>query len=397
MVVDSRPWTTTTKRFQHGLAKCSNVHQKRNTGHYEKGTIGKGIGQACGQMYAQRQREQAENARLRREAELRRKAREAQRGSQTMSFLAQANARTAGKFDAKAGGSDRIKVKKRWDDDIPGGIVGKVLAAPYFYPKFRITQLLAKRAEKRQKALARQEVQAKREAAAREAAAQRLKQKLIEEERREKEEAERERKQLEEAQKAAMRKARELREQMEKAQKEKEEAEKAEKEAYSGRRTCGTSAKSRRRKRLNVMKPNDWKNLLKKTKKSMPSKWRKKLLLNRKLKKKKKRVCLLKNKQNRKLLKRKWKKQWRRKERKKKPIVQKLNWRRNGLKMPNVKRGRNGFRGVLRVLENLMQLQGLKIVKKNGSKGLPLELLSVVMLKGKADKKRVEKIEKKKK
>ena len=55
----------------------------------------------------------------------------------------------------KAGGADRIKVKKRWDDDIPGGMVGKVLAAPYFYPKFRITQLLAKRAEKRQKALAR--------------------------------------------------------------------------------------------------------------------------------------------------------------------------------------------------------------------------------------------------
>ena len=195
----------------------------------KKAQLARESARLAGQMYAQRQREQAENARLRREAELRRKAREAQRGAQTMSFLAQANARVAGKFEAKAGGSDRIKVKKRWDDDIPGGIVGKVLAAPYFYPKFRITQLLAKRAEKRQKALARQEVQAKREAAAREAAAQRLKLKLIEEERREKEEAERERKQLEEAQKAAMRKARELREKMEKAQKEKEEAEKAEK------------------------------------------------------------------------------------------------------------------------------------------------------------------------
>ena len=217
------------KGFNMTLLNAKMTIRKGIRDTYKKAQLARESARLAGQMYAQRQREKAENARLRREAEIRRKAREARRGAQTMSFTEQANARVAGKFDAKAGGGDRIKVKKRWDDDIPGGMVGKVLAAPYFYPKFRITQLLAKRAEKRQKALARAEIQAKRDAAAKEAAAQRLKQKLIEEERREKEEAEREKKELEEAQKAAMKKARELREQMEKAQKEKEEAEKAEK------------------------------------------------------------------------------------------------------------------------------------------------------------------------
>ena len=69
---------------------------------YKKAQLARESARLAGQMYAQRQREKAENARLRREAEIRRKAREERRGAQTMSFTEQANARVAGKFDAKS-------------------------------------------------------------------------------------------------------------------------------------------------------------------------------------------------------------------------------------------------------------------------------------------------------
>ena len=184
----------------------------------------------AGQMYAQRKRERLENQRKRREAERIRRKQAAKTKLGIKSFAEMANMRVdQGKFNAKTGGADKIKHKIRWDDGIPGGIVGKILASPYYYPRHRVRQMLSQRAEKRQKALAREEVKRKREAAAKELAAEKLRQKLIEEEMREKAEAEAEKKALEEAQKAAMRKARELREAMELQQKRKEEAELAEK------------------------------------------------------------------------------------------------------------------------------------------------------------------------
>ena len=184
----------------------------------------------AGQMYAQRKRERLENQRKRREAERLRRRQAAKSKMGIKSFAELANMRVdPGQFNAKSGGADKIKHKVRWDDGIPGGIVGKVLASPYYYPRHRVRQMLSRRAEKRQKALAREEVQRKREEAAKEVAAEKLRQKLIEEELREKAEAEAEKKALKEAQQAAMRKARELREAMELQQKQKEEAELAEK------------------------------------------------------------------------------------------------------------------------------------------------------------------------
>ena len=183
------------------------------------------VAKLTGQMHAQHQAERVENERKRREAERMRRQRAAQNKLGKRSFAAQANARVAGKFDAKAGGGDRIKHKVRWDDGIPGGVVGKVLAAPYFYPKYRITLLLATRAEKRQKALARAEVQRHRDEAAKEAAAERLRQKILEEDAREKAEAEAEAKALQEAQAVALAKARDLREAIEKKQQDKERQE----------------------------------------------------------------------------------------------------------------------------------------------------------------------------
>ena len=108
------------------------------------------------------------------------------------------------RFSAKAGGGDKIKRREKPWDGIPGGMVGRVLLAPYWYPKWQIKKRLRMRQVRRQRKLAAQEAENARRAAIEAEAEEKLKKIPEEEERLAREEEQKKERELEEARQKAI-------------------------------------------------------------------------------------------------------------------------------------------------------------------------------------------------
>jgi len=112
------------------------------------------------------------------------------------------------KYDATAGGGDKLMKREKPWDGIPGGQVGRVLLAPYWAPRWEIKKRLRARALKKKRLEEAIEMEKARKKALEEVAANKLR-KMLEEEERLAMAAETEReRELEEAKKLAMKQVR---------------------------------------------------------------------------------------------------------------------------------------------------------------------------------------------
>jgi hypothetical protein len=180
----------------------------------------------AGKQYAQRRRD-AKEAKKKKilEAKIRRERLAAMRRGE-FGFAAAANARSGpSKYEAQAGGGDKLMKREKPWDGIPGGQVGIVLLSPYWATRWEIKKRLRARALKKKRMEEAIEMERARKKALEEAAAEKLRKMLEEEERLAKEaETERER-ELEEARKLAEKQAEQARAKLLEEQRAREEEE----------------------------------------------------------------------------------------------------------------------------------------------------------------------------